>query len=105
MLTVSLLSHASVAESLAEVARSKLAPQAAAAACYAGLSALLQPCHGSVAVTASMVLRLVTPTLLAVAKPDLGDAGGSCKVTGAAPSREALAASTMARDFVAAMLR
>lgn len=95
----------SVAESLAEVAGSKLAPQPAAAACYAGLSALLQTCHGSVAVTASMVLRLVTPALLAVGKPDLGDSAGSCTVTGAAPSREALAASALARNFVAAMLR
>lgn len=82
-----------------------LTPQPAAAACYAGLSALLQPCHGSVPVLASMVLRLVTPALLAVGKPEVGDDGGSCKVTSATPAKEAVAASTMARDFVAKLLR
>ena len=38
--------HRSVAESLAEVTRSQLAPKSAVTACYTGLSALLQPRHG-----------------------------------------------------------
>ena len=54
---------------------------------------------------ASMVLRLVTPAIMAVGAPELGHGCGSCKVAATAPSREALACSTAARDFVATMLR
>ena len=96
----------SVAEALAEVARSGLAPKPAAAACYAGLLALLEPIHGATDETASVVLRLVTPALLAVSRPGGGGgAGDACKTTSAAPSKEALAASALAREFVATILR
>jgi len=95
----------SVAEVLAEVARSKLASKQAAGSCYAALLALVAPRHGASDETASLVLRLVTPALLAVGTPGSGGAGESCKTPTAAPTKEALTASALAREFVSTMLR
>lgn len=55
-----------VAETFAEASRAPHLPAGAATACFAVLLALLMPLHGSMLELSAIVLRLLTPNLLAV---------------------------------------